>query len=158
MEELTETAEVLVVGGGTAGVVAALQAGRAGAQTTMVEASGQLGGTITNGGVCAPALFWSADHQVIAGIGWELVRRCKELDGTPWPPLHESRAPRPSYHVAVNPHVYAALAEELCLAAGVTLHYHEFIDGIADDGGRWLAHTRGRGVARPCRRSHRGNA
>ena len=151
MEQLSETTDVLVVGGGTAGVVAALQAARAGAKTTVVEATGQLGGTITNGGVCAPALFWSADHQVIAGIGWELVCRCKELDGTPWPPLRRSRAPRPSYHAAVNPYVYAAVAEELCLEAGVTLHYHEFIDGIRDAGGPWLARTRGRGVERKIR-------
>lgn len=41
--------DVIVVGGGTAGVVAAVQAGRAGARTLLVEKTGMLGGTMTTG-------------------------------------------------------------------------------------------------------------
>ena len=48
--------DVLVVGGGTSGAVAAIQAGRLGASVLLVEMAGQLGGTITNGHVSAPAL------------------------------------------------------------------------------------------------------
>ena len=52
----TET-DVLVIGGGTAGTIAALQAARAGARTMIVEMGSQLGGTTTTGGVAAPGLF-----------------------------------------------------------------------------------------------------
>jgi|GEM_PF-5086476 len=38
-----EETDVLVAGGGTAGVVAALQAARAGVRTTLIEWTGQLG-------------------------------------------------------------------------------------------------------------------
>lgn len=42
---------VIVLGGGTAGTVAAIQAGRAGARTLLVEKNGMLGGTMTVAGV-----------------------------------------------------------------------------------------------------------
>ncbi|MCK5702825.1 MAG: FAD-dependent oxidoreductase, partial [Cyclobacteriaceae bacterium] len=42
---------ILVVGGGTAGTIAAIQAGRAGAETVLIESGSQLGGTTTTGGV-----------------------------------------------------------------------------------------------------------
>ena len=43
--------DILVVGGGTAGTIAAIQAARAGAKTVLVEFGSQLGGTTTTGGV-----------------------------------------------------------------------------------------------------------
>lgn len=55
--------DVLVVGGGTAGTVAANQAGRTGAKTALVELTGQLGGAITNGGVDFPGLFHAWGRQ-----------------------------------------------------------------------------------------------
>ncbi len=74
-------ADVLVVGGGTAGVIAALQAARAGAKTALVERGSQLGGTMTVGGVNFPGLFHAWGKQVIAGIGWDLVKKAVALDG-----------------------------------------------------------------------------
>jgi len=47
--------DVLVVGGGSAGHVAAIQAGRMGAKTVLLERNSQLGGTTTTGGVCFPS-------------------------------------------------------------------------------------------------------
>jgi len=46
-----QTYDVIVIGGGTAGTVAAIQAGRAGARTLLVEKNGMLGGTMTVAGV-----------------------------------------------------------------------------------------------------------
>ena len=65
--------DVLIVGGGTAGVIAAIQAARAGASTILLESGSQLGGTMTTAGVDYPGLFHAYGKQVIAGIGWELV-------------------------------------------------------------------------------------
>ncbi|MFW6457288.1 MAG: FAD-dependent oxidoreductase [Planctomycetota bacterium] len=67
--------DVIVIGGGTAGTIAAIQAARAGASTLLVEKNAMLGGTMTVGGVNAPAHFFAWGQQVIAGIGWELL--CK---------------------------------------------------------------------------------
>jgi NADPH-dependent 2,4-dienoyl-CoA reductase/sulfur reductase-like enzyme len=64
--EITNKVVVLVVGGGTAGTVAAIQAGRAGARTLILERIAQLGGTMTTGGVTFPGLFDAGGKQVIA--------------------------------------------------------------------------------------------
>ena len=90
--EVTNEVDVLVVGGGTAGHVAAIQAGRAGAKTLIVERNSQLGGTTTTGGVSFPGLFDAWGKQVIAGIGWELVKESVELDGGELPNF--SRVPQ----------------------------------------------------------------
>jgi heterodisulfide reductase subunit A-like polyferredoxin len=50
-------ADVLVIGGGSAGAIAAIQAGRLGAKTMLVEAGSQLGGTTTTAGVDFPGVF-----------------------------------------------------------------------------------------------------
>jgi NADPH-dependent 2,4-dienoyl-CoA reductase/sulfur reductase-like enzyme len=47
--------EVLVVGGGTAGVSAAVAAARSGAEVTLVERYGSLGGLATGGLIVAPS-------------------------------------------------------------------------------------------------------
>ncbi len=49
--------DILVIGGGTAGTIAAIQAGRAGASTILIESGSQLGGTTTTGGVAFPGIF-----------------------------------------------------------------------------------------------------
>ncbi|MDA0266108.1 MAG: FAD-dependent oxidoreductase, partial [Cyanobacteria bacterium] len=50
----TLTTDVLVVGGGTGGTAAALQAARRGAQTILVSEGPWLGGMLTAAGVSAP--------------------------------------------------------------------------------------------------------
>ena len=144
--------DVLVVGGGTAGTIAAIQAARAGVKTTLVERSGQLGGTMTTGGVANPGYFHAWGRQVIAGIGWELVVKTMALDGSPMPdftkpPVVNGRT-RPSHYVRLNRFLYAALAEEAALDAGVRLHYHETAVDVRDRSGSWVVTTAGKGVRR----------
>ena len=55
--------DVLVAGGGTAGVFAAVAAARAGARTLLVEKNGLLGGTMTAGYVNFPGIFNFWDKQ-----------------------------------------------------------------------------------------------
>ena len=124
--EVTQNVDVLVVGGGTAGTIAAIQAGRAGASVLLVERGAQLGGTMTTGGVAFPGLFDAWGKQVIAGIGWELVKESVELDQGKFPDF----AKVPQHHwqnqVFTNQFLYAILAEEKCEKAGVQIAYHEF--------------------------------
>ena len=143
-----EKADVLVVGGGTAGTVAAIQAARAGARTALVEMCGQLGGTTTTAGVSAPGLFHAWGKQVIAGIGWELVRKAVELEGSTMPDFSKIPERHSHHQVRVNPSLYAMLAEEACLAAGVALHYYEFPRAVRPSADGWLVETVGKGVDR----------
>ena len=128
--EVTQEVDVLVVGGGTAGNIAAIQAGRAGAKTLIVERGAQLGGTTTTGGVSFPGLFDAWGKQVIAGIGWELVKECVELDGGTFPNFAKVPKRHWQNQVYVNQFLFAILAEEKCEQAGVAIAYHEFPQSI----------------------------
>lgn len=76
------TTEVLVVGGGPAGVAAAIAARRAGADVTLVERYGYLGGLWTGGLVLLViGHIVKGGKQVCQGIGEEMMRRLEKLDG-----------------------------------------------------------------------------
>ena len=55
--EVTNEVYLLVVGSGSAGTTAAIQSGRVGAKTLLIERNSQVGGTTTTGGVAYPGLF-----------------------------------------------------------------------------------------------------
>jgi len=74
--------DVLVVGGGSAGVVAAIAAKRAGADVTLVERYGHLGGLWTGGLVLVViGHIVKGGKQVCQGIGEEMMRRLDKLEG-----------------------------------------------------------------------------
>ena len=145
---VTNKVDVLVVGGGAAGTIAAIQAGRAGAKTLLLERNSQLGGTTTTGGVSFPGLFDAWGRQVIAGIGWELVGECVELDGGKLPDF--SRVPDHHWQnqVRVNQFLYAILAEEKCEQAGVQIAYYEFPQAITRTAMGWQVDCAGFGTQR----------
>lgn len=145
---ISTEADVLVVGGGTAGTIAAIQAGRAGAKTVLIERGSQLGGTTTTGGVAFPGLFDAWGRQVIAGIGWELVRRAVELDNGSLPDFSKVPERHWQNQVHVNPFVYTLLAEEAAVNAGVTIAYYEFPLSVECTGDRWMVQTVGPGTHR----------
>lgn len=122
--------DVLVVGGGTAGVVAAVQSARAGARTLLVEKTGMLGGTVTTAGVNFPGLFHAWGRQVIGGIGWDLVRRCVAEAGGDLPDFPDFRRPHWQLQVRVNPFVFAALCDEAVVSAGADLLFHTLPAGL----------------------------
>lgn len=145
---LVDEVDVLVAGGGTAGAIAAIQSARAGARTLLVEQRSKLGGTMTGGRVSAPAYFYCQTHQIIAGIGWELVRRCHELDGRKMPDFLAPNPRRPSYHVGVDPHVYALVSEEACVESGVKICYNECVSDISEEAERWRIECVGKNLSR----------
>lgn len=118
--------DVVVVGGGTAGTIAAIQAGRLGAKTLVIESGSQLGGTMTTGGVNFPGLFHAWGKQIIAGIGWELVSKTVIMHGDSFPDFKAENLRHWKYQVKLNEYLYACLAEEAALEAGVNLLYYSF--------------------------------
>lgn len=147
-EIIITQADVMVVGGGTAGTIAALQAARAGARTLIVERGTQLGGTTTTGGVAFPGLFDAWGKQIIAGIGWELVKESVELDGGSLPDFSKVPTQHWMNQVKVNQFLYSILAEEKCEQAGVQIAYYEFPQAITRTTNGWQVDCVGFGARR----------
>jgi hypothetical protein len=146
--EIIDKIDVLVVGSGSAGITAALQAGRAGAKTLLIERSFQLGGTTTTGGVAYPGLFDAWGKQVIAGIGWELVKESVELDGGKFPDF--SKVPRAHHHnqIQLNQFIFSLLAEEKCRESNIDIAYYEFPTRVIKSNGGWQVDCMGFGTKR----------
>lgn len=139
--------DILVVGGGTAGTIAAIQAARAGCSTILLEYGSQPGGTTTTGGVSFPGLFHAWGKQVISGIGWELVTETVTMDDGELPDFTVPTGKQHWKHqIRINGSLYALLAEEKCLEAGVKLRYYETPVRIHFKDNHWEVETTGKGT------------
>lgn len=129
--------DVLVVGGGTAGVVAGIQAALAGARTLIIERSAQLGGTMTNAGICQPGLFHAGSRQVIAGIGWELIVRAAAEGGTPLPNFDDPALPHWGRQPRLNAAAFAAVCDDALLNSGAELLLHTMLASLDREDSGW---------------------
>ena len=73
--------DVVVLGGGVSGCMAAFAAAKQGAATLLIEKYGFLGGTLTNAGVGPMMTFHAGKRQVVTGIPQELIRRLRARGG-----------------------------------------------------------------------------
>jgi hypothetical protein len=104
---VVDEAEVLVVGGGPAGLAAAVAAARHGSQVVLVERYGYVGGMATGGLVVMLDRMGNDEgEQVVKGIAQEVVDRLEELGAVTYPPpeVWGSSAPE---HVAAWRHIGA---------------------------------------------------
>jgi len=67
------TYDVVIIGGGPAGTVAAIASARSGAKTLLVEQNGYLGGMLTMAGTGPQMTFHAGNTQVVQGIAEEIV-------------------------------------------------------------------------------------
>lgn len=119
--------EVVVVGGGPAGVIAAVASARNGARTLLIERYGFVGGMATSALVTPISEFRVGGQQHIGGIPLELMRRAAEIGG--------AEIDRDSGNWPVNDELFKLAAQRLLLESGVTLLLHTwFADVIADAG------------------------
>jgi len=136
------TCDVVVVGGGSAGVPAAVQSGTAGAKTVLLETAHQVGGNTTTGGVNFPGLFHAWGKQIISGAGWDIVTNSVALDGGKLPDFTKPTGRRHYLHqVLINIPLYVALSEEALVNAGVTIKYHTAPTSIVSAKGGWIVTT-----------------
>lgn len=129
----TYSCDVLVVGGGVAGISAAICAARNGANVILAERDGCLGGTAGVGlvGPFMSAMDPTGKTQVIRGFFDEFVRRMEAVGGavhpTDCPGGNGYSAYRTRGHIGVTPFDPECLkltAEQMCREAGVKLLYH----------------------------------
>lgn len=138
----TIESEVVVVGGGPAGLCAALAAARTGAKVILVEKNAFCGGMAT-AGMVAPFMTCydsGGDKMLIRGIFEELVERLIAVGGAIHPSKVESKTAFTSYidkgHVHVTPFKAESLkivADEMLAEAGVRILYHtQLVDAEAE--------------------------
>ena len=112
------TTDVLVVGGGPAGVTAAIAAQRAGAKVTLVERYGHFGGLWTGGLVLLViGHIVKGGKQVCQGIGEEMMRRLDKMDGA-------IMDRRPGVAPTVDAEAVKYLMVEMIEEAGVKVFLH----------------------------------
>jgi hypothetical protein len=126
--------EVVVLGGGPAGIAAAAAAGRAGRTTVLVERYGFLGGAGTAAGLanfCGLHAKVHGEHrQVVHGIADEILSRLKALNGLAAPHmLFGGRIQAQAYDISA----YKIAADELLTGAGVKLLFHALAAGATPD-------------------------
>ncbi len=121
------TTDVLVVGGGPAGVCAAIAARRAGAEVTLVERYGHFGGLWTGGLVLLViGHIVTGGKQVCQGIGEEMMRRAEKLDGAI---INHGPGKSPTIDAEALKYLMVEMIEE----AGVKVFLHCWgVDAIVD--------------------------
>ena len=122
---LTEV-DVLVVGAGTAGFVAAIAAARTGAKTALVERNGFVGGANTATYNTGPG--WTGDsdkNQIIGGPGWEFLERM-EREG-------HAIIDRDTKRTQIFPEATKQVALDMVVEAGVELFLHTWAGEVLMD-------------------------
>lgn len=134
--ELKETYDVIVVGGGPSGIIAAIAAGRTGAKTLLVERYGFLGGMPTAASLGPISPFHFGDEQVIEGIPQEFVDRLVEAGGSTGHMKCTNPHGSGSYLCFYDHQTYKWVALQMVLEAGVTPLFHSFLGDVIVENNR----------------------
>jgi hypothetical protein len=128
--------DVVVLGGGPAGLAAAAAAGQHGRRVLLIERYGFLGGMGTAAGVTNFCGLHANVHgeikQVVHGVADDLLARIDRLGGLNAPHLVFGKIYAQAYDTAA----YKCAADDLLLAHDVEINFHALAAGVAMDGDR----------------------
>lgn len=139
------TYDVVVAGGGCAGVTAAIAAARNGAKTLLIERESYLGGMLTGGLVHSlhgyrlhknymgynPLRNWSTP-LLVKGISFEILERLQKANGTNEKNPKGDSSVRENYDEEVMCYVLEQMVEE----AGADILFNAFAFGVDKKGGK----------------------
>jgi hypothetical protein len=122
--------EVVVVGGGPAGMAAAIAAGRSGRSTICIERYGFCGGAGTAAGLstfCGLHAVVHGEHkQIVHGIADDILERIQRMDGLNQPHLTiQNQILAQAYDISA----FKIAADELLAEANVHVLFHSFATG-----------------------------
>lgn len=129
------TVDVLVVGGGSAGMAAAVSAARLGADVLLVERNGYLGGTmamVTLGSICG--LYTVTENDivpVVKGFAGELTARMARAGGVKGPMRWLQTA-----SLLYDPATLKLVADDIVTETGVRITFHNLAVAVVKDGRR----------------------
>jgi hypothetical protein len=135
--------DVVIAGGGTAGVVAALAAARQDARTVLIEAKGYTGGIAVEGGTALHSFYnlWKAfpgveKRQVVKGIPQEIVDRLAQAGGTSGHAEMLKGYDYDSVCTAIDTEIYKLVTLEMLGEARVSICVNTLLTGAIMDGSR----------------------
>jgi len=122
------SAEVIVCGGGPAGLCAAVAAAQEGADTLLIERYGFLGGMATAGLINPFMPYYTGGEQIIEGLFQQIIDRLDAAGG--WSHRQDEWA-----RDAFDPEIMKLVAQDMVEEAGVELRLHTMVvDASSDDG------------------------
>lgn len=125
--------DVIVAGGGTAGVAAAVGAARDGAKVLLLERHGCLGGAAAVRNVltlCGLYTLGEDSRMVVGGIGAEVVARLRDM-GAVTPPMRFR-----GVFAAFEPEAMKHVLDQMVVEAGVDVRFGCFVSSAQRDGDR----------------------
>ena len=131
---VADVLDVVVAGGGTAGVVAAMASARHGAKTLLLERSGFLGGHIP-GQLLEHSVGWhdAKGDQIVAGIPQEIVDRLVEMGASPGHIRDDTGYTK--FRIPINHEEFKSLVTLMLAESGVTLLvYSPVVQALVNDG------------------------
>jgi hypothetical protein len=133
--------DVIVAGGGPAGIAAAVSAARNGAKTLLIEKNGWIGGMATSGLVHPFMPSYAGDKPINKGIFWEIVERLVAQGAAIHPDLTEMQTGYTGFVVWPHAHVTPFDAEvikwifqDLIEESGVETLLHTMVVGTIKEG------------------------
>lgn len=123
--------DVVVLGGGSAGIAAAVAAARNGARTALVEAGPMLGGELLTGMTVDGAINGRGEDTV-GGVLTDLLQRCRDMGGfvkklNDWRLIH---------YIAYDPEIMKIAVPQLVFDAGVTVYLQTFAEEVVTEGAK----------------------
>jgi hypothetical protein len=116
--------DVLVVGGGVTGIVAAVASSRNGARTVLIEQSGVLGGMAAVG-LPFLAFFSAGGMRLCGGIPEEIISRMTLLGGCPGHTTHrDGKRNKLGSVTFFDPEVFHRVVLEILTESGVEICFH----------------------------------
>jgi len=134
---MCEKVDVLVVGGGPAGITASIAAARKGVKVALIERYGFLGGNATFGligGLCGFYTSGGRKKRVVGGIAWEIVQELIKKDAAV--ELLEIGEKKLIGVIPFNHEVLKITLDQLLRKEGVNLLFHSLAVDTIMDGSR----------------------